>query len=58
MQQSVKRQEARETYESPALTRLEPKQAMDFLLYHASLGDSGAKDILKLLTPLTRDNSD
>jgi len=39
------------SYEGPALKKLTPKEAKEFLLHHAKLGDPGAKDILALVRP-------
>jgi hypothetical protein len=38
-------------YEEPSLKKVSPAQAKEFLLYHAKMGDQGAKDILKLVLP-------
>jgi len=39
------------SYEEPALDKLPPEQAKEFLLHHASMGDQGAKDILEIVLP-------
>jgi hypothetical protein len=43
------------SYEGPALEKLTPEQAKEFLLHHANMGDQGAKDILKLVLPASDD---
>ena len=48
--------EQRTRYETPALTKLAPERALEFLRHHAGLGDPGAHDILKLLAA-TAENS-
>lgn len=45
----------RKTYECPTLKRLPPKQAVRLLMGHTCLGDQGAKDLLALLFPTSRD---
>jgi len=42
---------SQKTYEGPALKKLTPEQAQEFLLHHANKGDQGAKDILALVRP-------
>ena len=43
-------------YEAPSLKKLKPEEAKQFLLQHAKLGDTGAKDLLALVLP-SRENS-
>jgi hypothetical protein len=40
------------SYEGPAVKKLRPEEAKEFLLHHAKLGDQGAKDILALVRPI------
>ena len=51
MQQSTSAK-PQKSYEGPALKKLRPKEAKEFLLHHAKLGDQGAKDILALVRPI------
>ena len=39
------------SYQEPALEKLTPEQAKEFLLRHAHGGDQGAKNILELVLP-------
>jgi len=48
--QSAKRARIPKTYGSPTLKRLKPEEAMKFLLHHANMGDTGAKEILVLVS--------
>jgi len=41
---------SQKSYEEPALEKLPPEQAKEFLLRHARMGDQGAKDILELVS--------
>ncbi len=41
---------SQKSYEEPALEKLRPEQATEFLLRHARTGDQGAKDILELVS--------
>jgi hypothetical protein len=49
--ESARTPPARKTYQSPALKKLTPKEAKQFLLRQANLGETGAKDILNLVLP-------
>lgn len=49
MQQSIGTK-PQTSYEEPALQKLAPEQAKEFLLHHASKGDQGAIDLLELVS--------
>jgi len=49
--QSPKEARVLNTYETPCLKKLKPEEAKQFLLHHASMGDSGAKEILDVVLP-------
>jgi hypothetical protein len=51
--QSATMASAKKIYQLPAVTKLAPEQAKEFLLHHASMGDLAAKEILKLVLPAT-----
>jgi len=40
------------SYGRPALNKLTPEKAEEFLLHHANLGDPGAREILDLVRPI------
>lgn len=48
---SPKKARVLNTYETPHLTKVKPKDAEQFLLHHAKLGDPGAKELLVLILP-------
>jgi hypothetical protein len=52
--QSPKKARVRKAYDTPFLKKLEPKEAQEFLLHHANLGDQAAKEILALVRPTDR----
>jgi hypothetical protein len=54
MQQPAKRK--KQTYENPSFKKMDPEDAKKFLVYHASQGDRGAKDILSLIFPESSQN--
>jgi len=53
-QDDEKKEKHRKPYEKPTATKLTPEQAKLKLLGHASMGDEGAKDLLKALFPEIR----
>jgi hypothetical protein len=48
---SLKQARVLNTYEPPSLKKLRSEEAKQFLLHHANMGDSGAKEILDLVSP-------
>lgn len=46
---SLKEARVQSTYEKPCAKKLKRNEAKQFLLRHAKLGDSGAKELLALL---------
>ncbi len=55
MQQSTGTK-VQKSYQGPALKKLTPKHAKEFLLHHANMGDQGAKEILKMVLPIGNDS--
>ena len=47
----LKKASVLKAYETPWLKKLRPEEAEQFLLHHAKLGDSGAKELLALVSP-------
>jgi hypothetical protein len=46
-----KKNKQRKPYQKPTATKLSPEEAKFKLLDHASKGDEGAKDLLKMMFP-------
>ncbi len=55
MQQSTGTK-GQKSYRGPALKKLTPEHANEFLLHHARMGDQGAKHILDLVLPFANDS--
>jgi hypothetical protein len=55
MQQSTGTK-SQKSYEEPALTKLTPAQAKEFLLHHARRGNQAAKDMLGIVFPTGKDS--
>jgi len=47
--ESARKAPGRQTYQAPALKKLTPEEAKQFLLEQANMGETGAKDILKFV---------
>jgi hypothetical protein len=56
--QSAKTARIPKRYEPPTLKKLKPEVAEQFLVHHAKMGDSGAKEILALLLPANKNSGD
>jgi hypothetical protein len=54
--ESARKPPACKTYQSPALKKLTPEEAKQFLLRQANMGETGAKDMLNLVLLYSRNS--